>query len=129
MDTIGERIRFMRQKRSLTQDQLGDVIGVKRQAISRWEKDHTIIPRSKIDKIATALECSPMYLLGFDHDQKVTVTYSARGRKPVKALVDTPHPIIGQASKRAQLCRLAAQIPDEDIEAAIVVLQSMCPKH
>ncbi len=46
--TIGERISELRKKRGLTQEQLGDAVGVSAQAVSKWENggtpDVTLLP-------------------------------------------------------------------------------------
>ena len=46
--TIGERISELRKKRELTQEQLGDAVGVSAQAVSKWENggtpDVTLLP-------------------------------------------------------------------------------------
>lgn len=35
--TIGERISDLRRNRGLTQEQLGDAVGVSAQAVSKWD--------------------------------------------------------------------------------------------
>ena len=37
--TIGERLRFLRLRNNLTQEELGKQIGVKKQTIEKYEKD------------------------------------------------------------------------------------------
>ena len=37
MATMGERIKTLRQSRRLTQDQLGEIVGVTGASISQWE--------------------------------------------------------------------------------------------
>lgn len=41
MLTMGERIRGLRESRSLSQDQLGEIVGVSGAAISQWESGTT----------------------------------------------------------------------------------------
>ena len=41
MPTMGERIRGLRESRSLSQDQLGEIVGVSGAAISQWESGAT----------------------------------------------------------------------------------------
>lgn len=37
--TLGEKIYKLRTKRSMTQEQLAEKIGVSRQSVSKWETD------------------------------------------------------------------------------------------
>ena len=37
--TLGQRIQELRKKQGLSQEALGEKLGVSRQAISRWEMD------------------------------------------------------------------------------------------
>lgn len=41
METMGDRIRLLRQSKSLTQEQLGDRLGVSKVAVSQWETGST----------------------------------------------------------------------------------------
>lgn len=63
MTKIGEQIKALRQKRGLTQDQLGDKIGWKKAYISQIEQgDHTPNIES-MKKIAKGLEIAPAVLI------------------------------------------------------------------
>lgn len=65
--TTGERIRSRRKELGLTQEELGQRIGLKKAAISKFEKDIVInLKRSTIAALARALECPASYLMGFD---------------------------------------------------------------
>lgn len=46
--TLGQRIQMCRKRRGLSQEQLGEQIGVSRQAVSKWEQDTA---RPDLDKI------------------------------------------------------------------------------
>lgn len=62
--TIGERIKFCRERAKLTQDELGKKVGVTGVAIMRYEKG-TRQPRiEQIVTIATELGVSPLALMG-----------------------------------------------------------------
>ena len=45
MDTLGTRIAELRKKEGLSQEELGEVLGVSRQAISKWESDAALSRR------------------------------------------------------------------------------------
>lgn len=46
--TIGNKIYELRNKKNLSQEQLGNELGVSRQAISKWETDETIPSMDKL---------------------------------------------------------------------------------
>lgn len=39
---LGERISILRKERGLSQEKLGELVGVSRQAVSKWESDQTV---------------------------------------------------------------------------------------
>ena len=41
MSTMGERIRSLREGQGLSQDQMGDIVGISGAAISQWESGAT----------------------------------------------------------------------------------------
>lgn len=62
----GERIKRLREAEGLTQVQLADIIGVKKQNLYKYENDIiTNIPTDKVEKIADALNTSPAYIMGW----------------------------------------------------------------
>ncbi len=60
---IGERIRKLRKKKSITQEQLADKLGLKRAIISKYENGIVDINLSTIKKIADILEVSTTDLI------------------------------------------------------------------
>lgn len=46
--TLGQRIQELRKEKGLSQEQLGELLGVSRQAVSRWEMDGAI---PEVDKL------------------------------------------------------------------------------
>ena len=54
-EIVGENIRKYRKKRGLTQGQLGDIIGVKNNTISQYEKGRNSPEQNMIYAIANAL--------------------------------------------------------------------------
>jgi transcriptional regulator with XRE-family HTH domain len=64
---IGDRIRYYRELRGLTQIQLAKLVGVKHPTVSRWETNKlTNIPWERIKQIAAALDVPTGLLIGFD---------------------------------------------------------------
>ena len=64
--TTGERIRTIRKAKGMTQEQLGELIGVKKAAINKYEKDKINLKASTLAAIAKALGVSPVSLLSDD---------------------------------------------------------------
>lgn len=63
----GERIKTLRKEHNLTQEELGAKIGVQKAAIQKYEKGTVRnIKRDSLIKLATVLETTPEYLLGWD---------------------------------------------------------------
>lgn len=52
---IGQRIRYYRKKRGMTQEQLAEKVGVSFQTISSWENDEYLPQLDKVETIANAL--------------------------------------------------------------------------
>src|SRR5271168_878936 len=61
--TVGRRIRDLRQARGLTQDQLAALCEVSRSAVAQWETDRAGQLRGNISRIAAALSANVEFLL------------------------------------------------------------------
>ena len=67
-EVIGERIKYLRLLANMSQEELGNRVGVQRAAINKYEKGSvTNIPIATIEKIATVFDVSPTYLVGWDN--------------------------------------------------------------
>ena len=66
--TLGQRIQDLRRSRGLSQEGLGDLLGVSRQAISKWESDITIPEVDKLIAISRRFDISVGYLLGVEEN-------------------------------------------------------------
>lgn len=67
--TMGERIKYHRDNLGMTQDELGEILGVQKSAIAKYENGKVEnIKRSTIQKMAELFDVSPCYLMGFDAD-------------------------------------------------------------
>ena len=67
MSTIGERIAMLRNRRGMTQSQLGEAIGETKQTIYKYERGIvTNIPLPKVEALAKALRCPPVALTGWE---------------------------------------------------------------
>ena len=69
--TTGEKIKKARIDKGLTQEELGDLIGVKKAAINKYEKGLVVnLKRSTIANLAKALDVDPIWLLGMEEVQE-----------------------------------------------------------
>jgi transcriptional regulator with XRE-family HTH domain len=70
--TVGEKIKYLRESMDLTQTELGERLGVKKNAVSKWECGRVEdIPTSKIKAMATMFGVKPSYLIDDDVEETV----------------------------------------------------------
>lgn len=64
--TLGNKIKMLRKRRNMTQEELGDKIGVTKATINKYETGVVVnLRRPTIEKLAHALDTSPAYLMGW----------------------------------------------------------------
>ena len=67
---IGQKIKNARLKKGMTQQELGDIIGVQKSAIAKYESGRVVnIKRNTLQKIAKVLDIRPSELV-FDGSPK-----------------------------------------------------------
>lgn len=76
--TTGEKISILRKNNNYTQEQLADILGVSRQAISKWESGSAYPETDKLIRISELFNCSLDYLL----KQSETKTSKAESGEP-----------------------------------------------
>lgn len=82
---IGERIKYLRTLAEMSQEELGNRIGVQRAAINKYEKGSvTNIPIVTIEKIAQTFDVSPTYLVGWDNIESNPLAAEVKILKGVK---------------------------------------------
>lgn len=66
---IGSRIKLKRQLCELTLEEVAKRVGVSRQTISRYETGKIPnIPSNMVERLATALNTTPSYLMGWEDE-------------------------------------------------------------
>ncbi len=66
----GDVIKKLRIEHNLTQEQLGEKLGVQKSAIAKYENGRVEnLKRSTIQKMAELFDVSPLLFLGFDDEQ------------------------------------------------------------
>jgi transcriptional regulator with XRE-family HTH domain len=68
--TIGERIRDARKSIKLSQTELGDRLQIGKSSVSEWESGKRPIPIDAISEIASVLNVSVPYLMGWNVDNE-----------------------------------------------------------
>lgn len=67
--TIGEKIKFLREKNNMTQTDVAKQIGIATQTIFKYEKNIvTNIPLDNIEKLAKIFDVTPSYIMGWEED-------------------------------------------------------------
>jgi transcriptional regulator with XRE-family HTH domain len=69
MTTFGDRVIEIRKKRKITQEELGNAIGVDKRVISKYEKNQTVPSVITANAIANSLETSIDYLMNDSIDK------------------------------------------------------------
>lgn len=68
--TMGEKIRDARKASKLSQEEMAELVGVARGAVSSWENGKKTPGGKNLEKIASALGVSTDYLIGRETDTK-----------------------------------------------------------
>lgn len=67
--TMGEKIKFLRQKKGMTQQELADKLGYKSKSSVAHIENGRDIPRTLVLELATILDTTPSYLMGWEDDR------------------------------------------------------------
>lgn len=75
--TTGEKLAKLRREQNLTQEQLAELLGVSRQAISKWESGAAYPETEKLIRLGKLYHCSMDYLLMEDVEESKEAIGSA----------------------------------------------------
>ncbi len=68
--TFGDKLSKLRRENNYTQEQLAELLGVSRQAISKWESDGAYPETDKLIRISRLFDCSLDYLMKDEVDSQ-----------------------------------------------------------
>ncbi len=74
--TLGDKLSKLRKENNYTQEQLAEILGVSRQAISKWESNIAYPETEKLLRLGELYECSMDYLLKDENNTPTSVSKS-----------------------------------------------------
>ena len=69
--TIGSRIKSARKSRRMSQEELGNLVGIGKSSISDWESGKRAVPIDVVEQIAKILDVSVQYIMGWKEEPTV----------------------------------------------------------
>ena len=82
--TLGQRIQFYRKQKGLSQESLGEALGVSRQAVSKWEGDNGIPELSTLITMSRLFSVTVGQLLGVEDMQEDKENHDKRRTAPLE---------------------------------------------
>ena len=105
---IGMKIKSARLAKGLTQEELGDILGVQKSAIAKYENGRIVnIKRSTLKKISDALDIPPFELVFDETIEKPTLDEDGLSEN-MKTLID-----------------FVKTVPDDKVELVLKVMKSI----
>lgn len=86
MDTFGQRLKYLRNKKEMTGEELGKKLNVTKVAISKWESDSRSPDKDTLIKLAKEFDVTTDYLLCLTDDPKAYVVIKEEMPKELKEL-------------------------------------------
>lgn len=79
METLGTRLRKLRETKNLTQTELSELLGMKTYTtVSKWESNDNFPKGKDLKVLAEIFNVSSDYLLGLSEDKNIIVNNSSR---------------------------------------------------
>lgn len=108
--SLGDKLSAMRKKNNYTQEQLAELLGVSRQAVSKWESGAAFPETEKLLRLSSLFGCSLDYLLREDgdiHDPEearsgdgaLPLRFTLRERKSTRTLWGRPLWHVGRRAR------------------------------
>lgn len=113
---IGAKIRAARIAKNMTQEELGEILGVQRSAVAKYENGRVVnIKRSILKKISDVLDIPPFELI-----------YNEEAEAKKKTAPDNGS---GMSEAKKQLLALAENCTEEDAEKLLQVMKLILNKQ
>lgn len=118
---MGKRIKECREQAGLTQEELGEKLGLQRAAINKYEKGHVEnMKRATIKRMADIFDVSPSWLMGFEED------YQENYREdPIPRTKDALIEYFHKNPQLKVLFSLSEDLSNEDIDYLIKLAERM----
>ena len=99
--TTGEKIKMLRLRKGMSQEELGKKVGVQKAAINKYEKGIVVnLKMSTIAKLADALDVTPVYLMGIDEEQlpanAIPLDLQSQHRIPILGRISAGMPLYAE---------------------------------
>lgn len=118
---MGKRIKECREQAGLTQEELGEKLGLQRAAINKYEKGHVEnMKRATIKRMADIFDVSPSWLMGFDEE------YQEQDEE--ESIPRTKEALLEYFHKNPQLkvlFSLSEDLSDDDIDYLVKLAKRM----
>lgn len=86
-ESLGQRIARLRKSKGLTQEELGDKVGISSQAVSKWETDASVPDIMLLVKIANIFDITVDELLGNERIRETPKVVPQENRKDVDKMI------------------------------------------
>ena len=134
MNTIGERLRWLRKERAnYTQEFVGNYVGVGKATIQKYEKGIiTNIPSDKIMLLAEILDTTPDFIMGWTDSPSRNAKEELLNQ--LKKEITNAEQNVGRLAKPKSIeARIVSagmdDLPQDDREVLLSVFQSMMRKR
>ena len=92
---IGDKIKMLRKQRGLTQTELGEKLGVKTNAVSKWECGRVEdIPMSKVKAMSALFDVPPSFLIDEEQLPSNAIPYIAAHKAPIVGSIPAGYPVL-----------------------------------
>lgn len=118
---MGKRIKECREQAGLTQEELGEKLGLQRAAINKYEKGHVEnMKRATIKRMADIFDVSPSWLMGFEEDYQEDYQ-----EDPIPRTKDALIEYFHKNPQLKVLFSLSEDLSNEDIDYLIKLAERM----
>lgn len=123
---VGRRVRLRRMMLGISQQKLGDALGISFQQVQKYEKGLNRMAASRLAQIARALSCSIGFLLegldGLETDGQTAIA----PKTAFAAEAADPLSVLGATAEGLALAQAFLAIGDEAQRKAIVAMAQAC---